>query len=105
MKNQHQQSAKTLQMTATPTIHLNGTGAETLYAEYNAVRDALTKARKALEDATCNARDFYVQGDTAYAAAKAERTKMLQKLDELCDYAAAWETVALDAIEARRGSR
>lgn len=92
-------------MTTIPTVHINGTGAETLYTEYNAVRLSLIKARKALEDATCNARDFYVQDDTAYAAARAERTAMLQKLDELCDYAAAWEAVALDAIEAKQRSR
>lgn len=89
-------------MTTLPTIHLNGTGADTLYIEYKRVRFALMKARKTLEDATLNARDFYVQSDNAYAAARAERTAMLQKLDELSNYAAAWEGVALDAIKAKQ---
>jgi len=89
-------------MTTLPTIHLNGTGADTLCSEYKTVRLALITARKALEDATLNARDFYVQGGNTYAAARAERTAMLRKLDELCAYAAAWEGAALDAIEAKQ---
>ena len=48
---------------ALPTIHLNGTGAECLAAEYHEVYLAIGRASEALEAATCNARDFYPQGD------------------------------------------
>ena len=41
-----------------PTIHLNGTGAKSLADEYHAVYQAIDQAGDALQDATCNARDF-----------------------------------------------
>jgi hypothetical protein len=44
-----------------PTIHLNGTGADSLEREYRAVRRAIAAAANALQAATCNQRDFYPQ--------------------------------------------
>ena len=46
---------------ALPTIHLNGTGAQSLFDEYHAVWLAVEKAAETLQNATCNDRDFYPQ--------------------------------------------
>lgn len=85
-------------MTTLPSIHLNGTSPETLLNEYEDVCTALSKAVEALEKATCNPRDFYVQGDGAWQKARDERTAMFQKLKEVQDYANAWAERASDAI-------
>jgi hypothetical protein len=77
-------------MTTLPTIHLNGTGAETLRAEYEALFEALQAAEARLLAATCNGRDFYPQGPDAYCVARCERAEMFAKLREIMDYAAAW---------------
>lgn len=84
-------------MAALPTFHLNGSDAETLMNEYEAVCTALSKAVVALEKATCNPRDFYVQEDGAWERARAERTAMFDKLRELQIYAGAWAERASDA--------
>lgn len=76
-----------------PTIHLNGTGAKSLTAEYHEVYKAIDRACEALAAATCNARDFYVQGNNwqdAYQQAIKERAEALQKLKEVQDLAEAW---------------
>ena len=77
-------------MTTLPTIHINGTGAETLRAEYQALFEALAVAEARLLAATCNGRDFYPQGPDAYYVARFERSEMLAKLREVMDYANAW---------------
>ena len=77
-------------MTTLPTIHINGTGAETLRAEYEAIYDAVRRAEYKLSMATCNARDFYPQGSEAYRAANLERNEMLARLGDVIHYAAAW---------------
>jgi hypothetical protein len=81
-------------MTTLPTIHLNGTGAETLRAEYQALSEALKAAEARLLAATCNGRDFYPQGPGAYRVARQEREDMLAKLHEIMDYAIAWRNHA-----------
>lgn len=78
-------------MTALPTIHLNGTGADNLRKEYRALRMAVTAAADALAAATCNARDFYPQDATAWQQAQAERTEMFNLLQRVENYAAEWE--------------
>jgi hypothetical protein len=82
-------------MTKLPTIHINGTGAETLRAEYKALSKALQAAEDRLLAATCNGRDFYPQGPDAYYAARQERDGMLAKLHEVMDYANAWRDHAI----------
>ena len=77
-------------MTTLPTIHLNGSGAENLCEEYTAALNALQYAREALVHATLNMRDFYPQGDGAYAMAREERTNAFLKLQEVEEYLAAW---------------
>lgn len=79
-----------------PTIHLNGTGADSLCDEYRAVRKAITAAADALQAATCNARDFYPQEPGNWEKARAERARMFQLLQEVSDYAEHWEMHAMD---------
>ena len=88
-------------MTALPTIHLNGTGADTLQREYNAVRQAIAAAADALSAATCNRRDFYPQELNAWYTAQNERTEAFRLLRLVSDYAEAWELHAMDAQRAR----
>ena len=84
-------------MTALPTIHLNGTGADSLQREYRAVRKAIAAAAAALAAATCNRRDFYPQDPSAWHTAQAERAEAFRLLRLASDYAEAWELHALDA--------
>lgn len=56
-------------MVTLPTIHLNGTGADTLQREYWEVRQAIRAASDALAAATCNPRDFYPQEPGAWERA------------------------------------
>jgi hypothetical protein len=73
-----------------PTIHSNGTGAQSLADEYLAVVRALRLAGEALDNATCNARDFYPQGHEAWTVARKERDETFRKLREVKQYADAW---------------
>ena len=82
-----------------PTIHLNGTGADSLQQEYRAVRKAISAAADALAAATCNQRDFYPQEPGAWERARAERAEAFQLLQQVSDYAEQWE---LHAMEHRR---
>ncbi|MGA1564273.1 MAG: hypothetical protein ACO35C_06660 [Pontimonas sp.] len=77
-------------MTTLPTIHLNGTGATTLLDEYSEAMRALENLRATLADATCNARDFYPQGDTAWTDARYERAEVMAKISDIEDYLQAW---------------
>lgn len=86
------------QRLALPTIHLNGTGAQSLQAEYEAVRLAAESAIEALENATCNGRDFYPQPDAAWKQARAEREAAFAMLQQVVDYAAMWEEKAADHL-------
>lgn len=81
---------------ALPTIHLNGTGADSLYAEYRAVRKAIAAAADALAAATCNGRDFYPQDPGAWQQARSEREQAFKMLQQVSDYAEQWEMHALD---------
>jgi hypothetical protein len=74
-----------------PTIHLNGTGADSLKREYRTARRAIGAAVDALAAATCNARDFYPQGQGAWEQACAERQEAFRLLQLVSDYAERWE--------------
>jgi hypothetical protein len=82
--------------TTLPTIHLNGTGAKTLYKEYHAAWKAARNARTTLASATLNARDFYPQGNEAYMQARFQRDQYLANLDDLIEYLETWVMTALD---------
>jgi hypothetical protein len=83
-------------MTTLPTIHLNGTGASTLLEEYSKVAEAIAAATTALEQATCNARDFYPQEPGNWEKARQERTDAFAMLRQLQDYADGWRFHAHD---------
>ncbi len=85
-----------------PTIHLNGTGAANLEAEYRAVRKAVRAAENLLQAATCNARDFYPQEPGAWQRAQAEREEVFRLLKQVSNYAQAWEGHAADALQEQR---
>ena len=84
---------------ALPTIHLNGTGADSLQREYRAVRRAIAAAADALAAATCHQRDFYPQEPGTWERARAERAEAFRLLQQVSDYAEQWE---LHAMEHRR---
>jgi hypothetical protein len=79
-----------------PTIHQNGTGADTLYREYQAVRRAIAAAADALAAATCNQRDFYPQDPAAWQRARAERAEAFRLLEHVSQYAEQWEAHAAE---------
>ena len=56
-----------------PTIHLNGTGRDRLLADYQTAYKLLCTAVNAFADIEFHARDYYVQGDYAFNAARTER--------------------------------
>lgn len=80
-------------MTNLPTFHLNGTSPDTIYHEYRQAYKSLVKAVKDLEEATCNPRDFYVQGEGAW-----ERAEMFAKLKEVQNYVLSWVDCSYDHI-------
>lgn len=80
-----------------PVIHLNGTGAETLYNEYRDARRALSEATDKLLEATCHPRDFYPVAGT-WEKARQERSAMIQKLDDVFKYLQQWEYLAYENI-------
>lgn len=82
-------------MTTLPTIHLNGTGADTLRQEYRAVRKAVDAAADRLTSATCNGRDFYPQEPGAWQQARDERAEMFRLLQRVSEYAEHWEGHAM----------
>lgn len=84
-------------MVTLPTIHLNGTGADTLQREYGEVRQAIRAASDALAAATCNPRDFYPQEPGAWERARDERSEAFRLLQQVSDYVEAWELHAMDS--------
>ena len=81
-----------------PTIHLNGTGAANLEAEYRAVRQAVDETTRLLEKASCNARDFYPQEPGAWERARDERAEAFRLLQWVSNYVEQWEVHGADAL-------
>jgi hypothetical protein len=73
-------------MTTIPTIHTNGTGKDTLTAEYYAAYKAIKESINTLLDATLNGRDYYPQGSDAFYQAREERQDALSKLHQVKIY-------------------
>ena len=84
-----------------PTIHLNGTDAADLEAQYRAVRHVISMAIQTLGHATCNARDFYPQAPGAWQRAQDERAEAFRLLQLVSNYVEQWENHAADARRAR----
>lgn len=76
-----------------PTIHLNGTGPETLLGEARHALESVQTAAQAIREITVHGRDFYPQGNDAIVDAMAARNSILQRLamieGELVAYALA----------------
>lgn len=67
-----------------PSIHLNGTSADSLCAEIRAAHDALNLAREALSKMTVNGRDHYVKADKeSFSKAHAEHTARFVAIDKI----------------------
>ena len=64
----------------TPTIHMNGSAKKTLMENLGAVSYALRNALDTLDNAAPNARDYYPQGGTAFAIARADPRPRAQKV-------------------------
>ncbi|CAB4186567.1 hypothetical protein UFOVP1329_31 [uncultured Caudovirales phage] len=69
-----------------PTIHLNGTGKETLIKEIDQAYDSISQMMGDFARITCHARDYYPQGEDAYPAARQQRQEMFDKLVEVNTY-------------------
>jgi hypothetical protein len=67
----------------TPTIHLNGTGRQELLDQWRDAYNALHDARKALHNASPNARDYYPQGSDAIYRAQDEHSKRIETITSL----------------------
>ena len=63
-----------------PTIHLNGTSKRELYLAYYAAHNAVQDAIMALAQTTPHGRDYYPQGDQAYARASKEHRDRIAAL-------------------------
>lgn len=73
----------------THTIHLNGTSRDELVRQYLSAYRAFDTFAEELADATIHPRDFYPQGENAYAQAVAERKIVLEHLNAVQTYLAA----------------
>ncbi len=63
-----------------PTVHLNGTSADSLLSDFRSVLDTLSDAIDAVRHCGPNGRDYYVAGDEAFTAARAEHSARLETL-------------------------
>jgi hypothetical protein len=93
---------------ALPTIHLNGTSAESLRDQYETALRATMRAVECLSDAAPNGRDYYTQGPDVGTRAAKEHAERLEKLLAVQrDLQALFEHTqeAVNAEEERRGTR
>ncbi len=75
--------AKTERNVSIPTIHMNGTSAESLLKDLMTAYHATAQLQSAMRDVTPNARDYYTQGDEAATKARndhATRQKMISDI-------------------------
>ena len=63
-----------------PTVHLNGTGKDTLVNEYVNAMSAMDKAIETFRKITVHGRDYYPQGNNAINEALHQRSKQLEEL-------------------------
>lgn len=77
-----------------PTVHLNGSGRESLTEGYRAQGTAVQEAIAALEANFPHGRDYYPQGDATYAQARAEQVARIRALEKVCsEIIELWEHV------------
>lgn len=63
-----------------PTIHTNGTSAQELLDGLGEIHVALNNAVAKLYEYGPNARDYYPQGDAAFAAARDEHASRIERV-------------------------
>lgn len=88
-----------------PTVHLNGTPGERLRDGYQVAAIAVLKAQDALQAAAPNARDYYVQGDSVYAKARAEHDERVMRLREIREELMALAESVQDQLDAKERQR
>jgi hypothetical protein len=71
--------------TILPTIHLNGSSAQSLTDDYSHARRAVQEAITALMSVDFNSRDYYVQGPNAWTEAVRQREEIYQHLSDVFD--------------------
>ena len=69
-----------------PTIHLNGSGKNTLERDYQNARAKVRDALRVFEAIEFHGRDYYPQGPEAFTQARLERDFMARKLKDIDDY-------------------
>jgi len=72
-------------ITILPTIHINGSSAESLTKDYSHARRAVQEASIALMSVDFNARDYYVQGPSAWTEAVKQRHDIYEHLSAAFD--------------------
>jgi hypothetical protein len=86
-----------------PSIHLNGTDAQSLFDGYKAAYEAVRDARTALRDCAPNGRDYYVQEATPGRGMDASVEAMEEHRVRMAALAAIesdLETLAIHVMEA-----
>ena len=63
-----------------PTVHLNGTSAQSLYDAAEAAHDAVREAMRLLQQAAPNGRDYYPKGPSVFHQAQGEHVERLAHL-------------------------
>lgn len=66
-----------------PSVHMNGTSRQDLLNQNRAALEALDAAILAMHAATPNARDYYVQGPSAFRTAQAEHRARLTAVKQV----------------------
>jgi hypothetical protein len=66
-----------------PTVHLNGSSGSVLAERIKAAHGAISLAMEALAETAPNARDYYPQGDAAFAEADLEHRYRAQRLRDI----------------------
>ncbi len=66
-----------------PTLHLNGTSKERLLIDYEKAHRAINTAMDTLNQIEFNARDYYVQGPTAWSEAVNEMRARFSMLAQI----------------------
>lgn len=69
-----------------PSIHLNGSSREMLASGYHDAYRKLIEFRNAFAAIEFNARDYYVQGPTAFSQARTQRDCEHQRIGQLMTY-------------------
>lgn len=72
-------------MITLPTVHMNGTGKQDLFEANVSAAEAVLTAMEILAKAAPHERDYYVQGDGAFKAARQEYAARMDKLRSVRD--------------------